>query len=300
MTRRTGTIDDFGVATAKLAGPLEARLCAMRDAGFTQVMLDAGDVATHPGGLDGTVRAVRDSGLRVTGLQWLRDFEGLAGRQHAHKLEIAKALLQMAQALGAPLLLVSASRDRAAAQDLAAIARDLRKLAVLAVPLGLKVAYEGGGTDGPVCDCFGAWDAVCRADMPNLGLAIDGLQTVLDGLSLEDLDLIEPQQIFVVRLADAFESRRPGADTAGRATHQHIFPGEGAYGDQVAALVLRLAALGFRGDWSFAPDDDDYRQLPPALVAQRARAAAEWLGEDVLRRSAPLPGRMRLSRTNRG
>ena len=33
---------------------------------------------------------------------------------------------------------------------------------------------------------------------------------------------------------------------------------------------------------------------PLPVVAQRARRAAEWLGEDVLRRSVPLPGKLRL------
>lgn len=291
MTRSTGNFDDFGVATATLAGPLEARLAGIRDAGFTQVMLDAGDLARHPGGVAGAARAVQASGLRVSGLQWLRDYEGLPGRLHDHKLEMAKALLQMAQALGAPMLLVSSSSHHAAAQDPAAIARDLRKLAVLAVPLGLKVAYEGASAGHTVRDCFGAWDAVYQADMPNLGLAIDGLHTALAGIPLEDLDFIEPQKIFVVRLADVLE---PAAPDAGGATHQQVFPSEGAHNEQVAALVLRLAGLGFRGDWSLEVCNDEHRQLPPPLVARRARAAAEWLGEDVLRRSVPLPGRMRL------
>jgi hypothetical protein len=70
--------------------------------------------------------------------------------------------------------------------------------------------------------------------------------------------------------------------------------------EQVAALVRRLAELGFRGDYSFAVFNDDYRQLPALLVSQRARAAAEWLGEDVLRRSVPLPGQLRLSPGRQG
>ena len=45
---------------------------------------------------------------------------------------------------------------------------------------------------------------------------------------------------------------------------------------------------------SFEVFNDDYSQMPPAAVAQRARRSAVWLGEDVLRRSAPLPNRMRL------
>ncbi|MDP1647048.1 MAG: TIM barrel protein [Rubrivivax sp.] len=300
MTRSTGNIDDFGIAAVTLAGPLEARLAGIRDAGFTRVMLDAGDVARHPGGVEGAARAVQASGLRVNGLQWLRDFEGLSGRQHAHKLEIAKALLQMAHAVGAPMLLVSSSSHRAAAQDLPAIARDLRKLAVLAVPLGLKVAYEGASGGHTVRDCFGAWDAVYRADMPNLGLAIDGLHTALGSISLEDLDFIEPQKIFVVRLADVLDAGGPTGDAAGAMTHGPVFPGEGAHSEQVAALVLRLAALGFRGDWSFEVVNDDHWQLPPPLVARRARTAAQWLGEDVLRRSVPLPGRMRLRPARKG
>ena len=55
-----------------------------------------------------------------------------------------------------------------------------------------------------------------------------------------------------------------------------------------------LAALGYRGDYSFEVFNDDCQQMPLPLVAQRARASAAWLGEEVLRRSVPLPNRMRL------
>lgn len=68
---------------------------------------------------------------------------------------------------------------------------------------------------------------------------------------------------------------------------------------EVADLVMRLAVLGCRGDYSFEVFNDDHQQMPLPLVAQRARASAEWLGEGVLRRSVPLPHRMRLKTTNR-
>jgi sugar phosphate isomerase/epimerase len=300
LTRQTGNFDDFGMAAVTLAGPLETRLTAIRDAGFTQVMLDAVDIAQLPGGLEAAARAVEASGLRVTGFQRLRDFEGLSGRQHAYKLEVAKAMLQMAQALGAPTLLVSSSTHPAAAQDRVAIARDLRKLAMLAIPLGLKVAYEGVGGGRTVHDCVGAWDAVCRADMPNLGVAIDTAHTVLGGIPLDDLEQIEPEKIFVVRLADVFDAEGPAADTPDGMSGHRVLPGEGVRSEQVAALVLRLSELGFRGDYSFDVVNDDYRQLPQTLVSQRARAAAEWLGEDVLRRSVPLPGQVRLRPGHKG
>jgi sugar phosphate isomerase/epimerase len=77
MNPLQGTIDDFGMDTISLAGPLEAKLQAVRAAGFGQIMLSARDIVGHPDGLEAAVQAVRASGLRVTGFQVLRDFEGL-------------------------------------------------------------------------------------------------------------------------------------------------------------------------------------------------------------------------------
>ena len=57
-------LDHFGMDTITLAGPLEAKLAAMRGAGFTQVMLMAPDIAGHPAGEQAAVAAVRASGLR--------------------------------------------------------------------------------------------------------------------------------------------------------------------------------------------------------------------------------------------
>ena len=69
-------LDHFGMDTITLAGPLEPKLRAVRAAGFTQIMLNASDIVGHPSGEPAAVEAVRQSGLRVTGFQVLRDFEG--------------------------------------------------------------------------------------------------------------------------------------------------------------------------------------------------------------------------------
>jgi sugar phosphate isomerase/epimerase len=135
-------IDQFGMDTITLAGPLEAKLHVIRDAGFTQVMLNAGDVVGHPASDEAPVRAVRESGLAVTGFQVLRDFEGLSGHLHAYKVDVAKAMLEMCRALGSHVLLACSSTSAHATGDRDALIRDLRKLALLAVPFGIRVAYE--------------------------------------------------------------------------------------------------------------------------------------------------------------
>ena len=69
------------------------------------------------------------------------------------------------------------------------------------------------------------------------------------------------------------------------------------HSEATADLVTRLYKLGYRGDYSFEVFNDDYQQLPLPTVAQRAWKSAQWLGEDVLRRSVPMPNQIRLRRT---
>ena len=291
-------IGDFGMDTISLAGTLPSKLATVREAGFSQIMLSARDVVDQPDGFEAAVRAVRRSGLRVTGFQVLRDFEGLSGHLHDYKIDVAKSMLEMCHALGSKVLLVCSSTSTHATGDPDALGRDLRKLAMLAIPLGIDVAYEGLSWGRTVSEFTAAWDIVCRANAPNLGIGIDSYHIFATQTSLEELDLLMPEKIFLVQLADfMWQEVRTAEERIATARHFRVFPGEGVHSAQVAELVTRLDALGYRGDYSFEVFNDDYQQIPLATVAARARRAALWLGEDVLRRAVPLPNRMRLRRT---
>lgn len=290
-----GNIAGFGMDTITLAGRLEDKLAAMKAAGFTQVMLKANDLVGHPGGLGAAVQAVKDSGLRGTGFQVLRDFEGLSDHLHQYKVDIAKSMLEMCAALGCKVLLACSSTSRHASHDLDHIARDLRKLAMLAVPLGIKIAYEGLSWGHTVNEFTTAWDVVCRADCPNLGVGIDSFHVLAAKTSLEEIDYLDPQKIFLVQLADFLWQDTPTfEDRMNTARTMRVFPGEGVHSEQVVELVLRLDKLGYRGDYSFEVFNDDFLNLPLPTVAERARKSALWLAEDVLKRSVPLPNQMRL------
>ena len=288
---------DFGMDTISLAGSLPAKLAAIRAAGFSQVMLSARDLAGHADGIDSAVRAVKASGLRVTGFQVLRDFEGLSGHLHDYKIDMAKAMLEMCHAVGARLLLVCSSTSTHAGTDPDLLARDLRKLAMLALPLGIKVAYEGLSWGRTINEFTTAWDVVCRADAPNLGIGIDSFHVFASKTALDDLDLLDPDKIFLVQLADFMWNEVPSfEERINTARHFRVFPGEGVHSEQLADLVMRLDRMGYRGDYSFEVFNDDYQQIPLPTVAARARRSAIWLGEEVLHRSVPLPNRMRLRR----
>jgi sugar phosphate isomerase/epimerase len=281
--------DDFGMDTITLAGSLEGKLHAVRDAGFTQIMLSARDIVEHPGGEPAAIAVVRQSGLRVTGFQVLRDFEGLAGHLHAYKVDIAKGMLSMCHALGAKVLLVCSSTSAHATGDPEALARDLRKLAMLAVPLGIRIAYEALSWGKHVKEFPQASSIVVGANVPNLGLALDAFHMLATRTDLGDLDLVDPQKVFLVQLSDFMWRELPSIEERiNTARHFRVFPGEGLHSAEVAKLVQSLDEKGYRGDYSFEVFNDDYTQLPPAVVAQRARQATKWITDRVSRRSLPV------------
>ena len=95
-----------------------------------------------------------------------------------------------------------------ASEDPQVLIRDLRKLAMLAVPLGIKVAYEGLSWGRTINEFTTAWDVVCRADAPNLGLGLDSYHAFATNTSLDGLDLLDARKIFLVQLAEMPDGSR--------------------------------------------------------------------------------------------
>src|SRR4051794_23501605 len=278
-TKRTESrmnLDRFGMDTITLAGPLEAKLRAIKSAGFDQVMLSARDIVGHPDGDDAAVAAVRASGLRVTGFQVLRDFEGLSGHLHAYKVDVAKAMLEMCHALGSRVLLACSSTSAHASGETAFLKKDLQKLAMLAIPFGIRIAYEALSWGRHVNLLTQAWEIVQEADRSNLGLCVDSYHALANGAETKAAADIDPHKIFLVQLSDfMWDETRTPQDRIETARHFRVFPGEGVHSAQVMELVRTLDAMGYRGDYSFEVFNDDYKQLPLALVAERARRSVK-------------------------
>ena len=254
-----------------------------------QVMLSARDVVGHPDGEPAAIATVRASGLRVTGFQVLRDFEGLSGHLHQYKVDVAKSMLQMCQALGAPVLLVCSSTSTHATHEPDALAADLRKLAMLAVPLGIRVAYEALSWGRHTHRLEQAWSLVERARHANLGLCVDSFHALANEGAVDALDAIDAGRVFLVQLSDflwqRIQSREERMETA---RHLRVFPGEGVHNDLVAELIRRLDRRGYVGDYSFEVFNDDYTQMPLASVCERAVRSVTWIAERVAHDSLPV------------
>jgi len=282
------------------AGTLEAKLASIRAAAFTQVMLNATDIVGHPGGEAAAVAAVRSSGLRVTGFQVLRDFEGLSGHLHAYKVDIAKSMLEMCRALGSRVLLACSSSSAHASGEPEAMKRDLQKLAMLALPLGIRVAYEALSWGRHVNLLTQAWEIVQDADLSNLGLCVDSYHAIANGGEIGAAKEIDPRKVFLVQLSDfLWQETRSPQDRMETARHYRVFPGEGVHSEQVVELVRILDGNGYRGDYSFEVFNDDYRQIPLATVAERARRSVKWITGRIGRRTLPASGYRATSNSRR-
>jgi len=199
-------------------------------------------------------------------------------------------MLDLCAEVEARVLLVCSSTLAHAANDRDQIARDLRKLAMLAVPRGIRIAYEALSWGRTIHELRDAWDVVHRAAAPNLGVGFDSFHCLATRTPPDDLDGIDMQKIWLVQLSDfLWRNVRSPEERIETARHFRVFPGEGVHTAELADMVRRLVANGYRGDFSFEVFNDDYTQLRPSFVAARARRAAEWLGEEVLQRPVPLP-----------
>ena len=293
---------DFGMDTASLAGSLESKLAAVRGAGFSQVMISAARRRRPPGGRRG--RRARDPRQRPArhrsrGAARLRGLDRAAARLQGRRRQVDAGDLRRHR------------RPRAAGRGVDVDARRHRPRRDRARPAQARGAGDPAGhpdrLQGTVVEPHGAATSAppatsCyRANCPNLGLAIDAFDVLAAGVPLDDLDAIDPEQIFLVQLSDYMwqeialrrgAGRRPPRTSASS-------PARARTATRWPTFVTRLDALGYYGDYSFDVYNDDYLQMPPETVAARALRAAEWLGETVLRRTLPVPNMERLLRRTR-
>jgi sugar phosphate isomerase/epimerase len=268
----------FAMNSNTLAGTLEEKLRAVKGAGFGAMVLSGGDLVGHPDGVDIAVELIGESGLKVSAFQMLHDFEGLSGHMLDYKIDIARSLFDMMRSVDAPLLIVASTTSPHASGDSAKIAEDLAMLGTIAAPPGIRIAYGALAWGRWISEYTAAWEAVRRANHPNVGLAIDSFHVLARGTSRDGFDAIPGERIFLVQLADYLWDLDDLIETA---RHRRVFPSEGNHSAALLDVVERIERAGYRGDYSFDVVNDDYANLPATAVAARGRKAATWLAAQI-------------------
>lgn len=268
----------IGINSATLPGPLQEKIDAVREAGFIAVELGAKDLLAHPEGAAAAARRVRESGLKVSAFQVLREMGGASEREFEYRLDAAKSIMELAASVGCRLLIVSSSTSPTAIADHAVLARNLAVLGTLATPFGIRIGYEALAWGRWISEYTDAWRVVQLANRHNVGLVIDSFQILMRQTSLEPLAGIPADRIFLTQLSDCkFDFVSEIDEFVEISRHERVFPGEGVHGRLIADLVTRLERGGYAGDYTLDvfSDDNLHSQLPRAMA--RARASVEWI-----------------------
>jgi hypothetical protein len=188
----------------------------------------------------------------------------------------------MCHAVGATVLLVCSSTSAHATSDRDVLARDLRKLAMLAVPLRIKVAYEGLSW-GRTINEFPTRGTSCAAPTRPISASASTRSTLRDQvLARRPRDAVAGQD-----LPRPARGLHVAGDPHGRGAHHDRaplprLPGEGVHSEALAELVTRLDALGYRGDYSFECSTTTTASCRCPRWPRVRGGSAVWLGEDVL------------------
>ena len=160
------------------------------------------------------------------------------------------------------------------------------KLAMLAVPLGIRIAYEALSWGRHVNEYPQAWEIV----EPRRPRQPRRRRSTRFTCSRRHRARRAGARRSRTRSSSSSSPTSCGRRSARRrsgSTPRGIsacFPGEGVHSAEVAALVRRLDEMGYRGDYSFEVFNDDYVQLPLAWwpsaprvgeMAHRAGVAAQ-------------------------
>jgi 4-hydroxyphenylpyruvate dioxygenase len=264
------------IATVCMPGTLADKLSAAAEAGFDGVEIFENDLTYFDGRPEDVREFAASLGLDIVALQPFRDFEGLPEPLRTKVFDRARRKFELMVRVGTRLLLVCSTTSPEASDDLARVAADLRDLGELARAFGVSVGFEALAWGRHINDYRQAWEAVCLADHPHVGLVLDSYHLLAKGLPLDDLGAIPAERIVLVQLADV-----PGIamDLLHLSRHYRCLPGQGDL--PVAAMLRKLEEIGYQGPISHEIFSDDFRASSTRQIAIDGMRSFLWLDEQV-------------------
>ena len=227
-------LDHFGMDTITLAGPLEAQA-----AGDPRGRLHAGDAQRHRHRRPSRRRGGGDRGgprraaCASPASRCCATSKACRATCTPTRSISRKAMLEMCHALGSRVLLVCSSTSAHAGGDTEHLEQDLQKLAMLAVPLDIRIAYEALSWGRHVNECPQAWDLVERPTAPTSAWrstrsTSSRTETELGGCWTASTR----GKVFLVQLSDfMWQASALAEERIETARHFRVFPGEGVHGD---------------------------------------------------------------------
>lgn len=275
-------IAHFGSTTSTFGGSLPGKLRAMKAAGFSATELWPKDLFEHAEGPDIAIELLRETGIKVSAYQALRNFEGMDRKVRAHKLGIAEQLIDQMALIGADVLVLCSNTAPDCDGDYGRISEDLARLGDLAQSRNIRIAYEALAWGRWIRDYRDAWRVVRDAAHDNIGLMLDSFHVFALDLPLDGIDEIPASKIVLVEVADLPKANLSIIEIS---RHYRLFPGEGAH--PLAEFVRRVQATGYNGVYSLEVFNAHYFGLDPAVVAHRGMLSMTALADAAQKEITP-------------
>jgi 4-hydroxyphenylpyruvate dioxygenase len=273
------------IATVSLGGTLRDKLTAIAEAGFEGLEIFETDILAHDGPPADVGRMARDLGLEIIALQPFRDFEGMPEPRRSRNFERARRKFDLMAELGTRRLLVCSNVSPQSLGGIDRAAADLRDLGDLAAEAGVEIAFEALSWGRWIRDWRDAWEAVRRADHPNVRLVLDSFHTLVPGYPVEPNRAVPADRIALVQLADAPAIQM---DILQLSRHLRLFPGQGDL--DVPGFLEAIRATGFDGWISHEIFNDRFRMASTRrIAADGERSLIALTGQS--RGGRPLPPR---------
>ncbi|GAA3654729.1 sugar phosphate isomerase/epimerase and 4-hydroxyphenylpyruvate domain-containing protein [Nocardioides ginsengisoli] len=267
------------IATVSLSGLLAAKLDTIAAAGFDGVEIFDNDLIASPLTPSEVAKRCADLGLRIELFQPVRDVEGVRPDDFPAVVRRVARKLDVAAALGAPVVLLCSNVQPDAVDDPDLSAAQLARLGDLAAERGLVLAFEALAWGRHVDRVGQAWDIVRHADHPAVTLAVDTFHLLSRGDDARALDGVPGDRIGFLQVADA---PLLDMDVLEWSRHHRCFPGQGTM--DVTGVVEAVLAAGYDGPLSLEVFSDVVRESPAAATARDGLRSLVHLEDDLARR----------------
>lgn len=248
--------------TLRAAG-FEDRVRAAAAAGFTGIGLRGDDyLAARAAGLDDAAlrRIIAEAGLRVTEVEFLRDWTGGDGEASEHE----RTLFHVADLFGADRVHAGLFEPRPLGETIAAFARLCRRAERHRLSVALEfMPYSALPAPGA------AWEVVSGAGRPNSGILVDAWHYHRCGPSAAELLDVPPERVVAVQLNDA--APQPFADLREESRHHRLLPGDGVI--DLSGLLRLLTERGVVAPVAVEVPSDELDALEAAEAARRAASS---------------------------
>jgi sugar phosphate isomerase/epimerase len=206
------------------------------------------------------------------GVPLLNTFQRPSGATDDELVSRADRLLGWTRALGCDLVAAIAAYEADGTVDEAV--RDFRRVCELAARHQVRVALEVLGFATHFHTLAQAWEVVRRAGCDNGGLLLDTYHFHRGGSTLEMLDAIPGEQLYLVHLADVPPGPREMAQDDGR-----LPPGDGV--GPLRDIARRVLDKGYAGFFVVEVLSQALWREDPLAVARRCHAGAVKVLESV-------------------